>query len=66
MLASALYSNSIGALVLIEILDEYGALIFWAITYPSIYVAQQFGGEIQTSIMDLSSDLRVGEYSTMP
>lgn len=66
VLASALHSNSIGALVPIETLDEYGAPIFWAITYPSIHVAQQFGGEIQTSIMDPSSDLRVGEYSTMP
>jgi hypothetical protein len=66
VLASALHPNSIGASVPIETLDEYGAPIFWAITYPSNHVAQQFSGEIQTSIMDPSSDLGVGEYSTMP
>jgi len=68
----SLHPNSIGtsARVPIETLDEsYGAPIFWALTYPSNYVAEQFRGEmgdIQTSIMDPSSDLGVGEYSTMP
>jgi hypothetical protein len=69
VLASALHPNSIGASVPIETLDEYGAPIFWAFTYPSNQVAQQFSGEIgdiQTSIMDPSSNLGVGEYSTMP
>jgi hypothetical protein len=69
VLASALYSNSMGASVPIDTLDEYGALIFWAFMYPLNQVAQQFSGEIgniQTSIMDLSSNLGVGEYSIMP
>lgn len=66
---SALHLNSIGASarVPIETLDEYGAAIFWSLTYPSNHVAQQFSGEIgdiQTSIMD-PSDLGVGEYSAM-
>jgi hypothetical protein len=65
VLASALHSNSVP----IETLDEYGAPIFWAFTYPSNPVVEQFRGEIgdiQTSIMDPSSDLGVVEYSTMP
>ena len=40
-----------------------------ALTYPSNHVAEQFRreiGDVQTSIMDPSSDLGVGEYSTMP
>lgn len=70
--ASVLHPNSIGASasVPIQTLDEgYGAPIFWALTYPSNHVAEQFRGEIgdiQTSIMDPSSDLGVSEYSTMP
>jgi hypothetical protein len=70
--ASALHTNSIGASarVPIESLDEgYGAPIFWAITYPSNHMAEQFReeiGGIQTGIMDPSSDPGVGGYSTMP
>ena len=68
--ASALYPNSIGASagVPIETLDEgYGTLIFQALTYPSFCVAEFRGeiGDIQTSIMDLSSNLEVGDYSTI-
>jgi hypothetical protein len=70
--AQSLHPNSVAASarVPIESLDEsYGAPIFWALTYPSNHVAEQFRGEmgdIHTRIMDLSSDLGVGEYSTMP
>ena len=67
--ASALPPNPTGASGHIETLDEYSAPIFWAITYPSNHVVQQFGGEIgdiQTSIMHPSSNPGVGEYSTMP
>ena len=72
MPASVLHPNSIGALarVPIETLDEgYGAPIFWALTYPSNHVVEQFRGEIggiQTSIIDPSSDLGVSKYSTIP
>ena len=64
--ALALHPNSIGASTLDE---SYGAPVFWALTYPTNNVAEQFHGEIgdiQASIMDPSSNLGVGEYSTMP
>ncbi|KAF4632726.1 hypothetical protein G7Y89_g5396 [Cudoniella acicularis] len=65
----SLHPNSIGASakVPIETLDEsYGAPIFWALTYPSNHVVEQFRGEmgdIQTSIMDPSSDLGVATFA---
>lgn len=40
VLASALNPNSMGASVPIETLDEYGAPIFWAFTYPLNQMAQ--------------------------
>jgi hypothetical protein len=69
VLVSALHLNSMGASarVLIKTLDEYGAVIFWSLTYPLNHMAQQFSreiGDIQTSIID-ASNLGVGKYSAM-